>query len=138
MSDWEDILGSGALLCKRGADYVPGDGSAAAHQGQLVTLALVGRVVATGAEFVRDAAFRYRVGDLDVVRGVDLAVRMMALGDAWTIRLQPRLAFATIGLALRVPPDADVEYEIALTKLGEEIDRRIGVPPVHVELTTVS
>ena len=117
--EWEDILGSGALLCKRGADYVAGDGSAAAHQGQLVTLALVGRVVATGDEFERDAAFRYRVGDLDVVRGIDLAVRMMALGDAWTIRLQPRLAFAAIGLAPSVPPGADVEYEITLVELAD-------------------
>jgi len=116
---WDDILGSGSLMCHRVRGPGPGESDAgAAQDGQLVTLRVVGRLQSSGLEFERHSALHYRCGDVDVVRGVDLIVRMMVVGCAWTVRVQSRLAYAEVGCAPHVPPGADVEYDLELLELG--------------------
>lgn len=62
-------------------------------------------------------AYYYRVGSESVIRGLDLAVRNMKLGDRWALKIPSNLAFGDKGVKPspgkpRIPGGATLDYEI--------------------------
>lgn len=117
--EWEDVLGSGALLRRRISPG--GDGAERPQIGQEVTLRLLGRLQAPpNTVFCDERCLTKRVGEGNFVTGLDLALRLMTLGEVARLRLQARFAYGQAGdSSLGIPADADVEYEVALLDLGK-------------------
>jgi len=62
-------------------------------------------------------AYYYRVGSESVIRGLDLAVQNMKVGDRWALKIPANLAFGEKGVKPspgkpRIPGGATLEYEV--------------------------
>jgi len=62
-------------------------------------------------------AYYYRVGSESVIRGLDLAVQNMKVGDRWLLKIPPALAFGEKGVKPspgkpRIPGGATLDYEV--------------------------
>ncbi|EKX48552.1 hypothetical protein GUITHDRAFT_105695 [Guillardia theta CCMP2712] len=78
--------------------------------------------------FKTQNAYYYRVGSENIVKGLDLAVQNMRVGDRWALKVPPSLAFGDKGLKPspgkpRIPGGATIEYEVLFeTFPGREAD----------------
>ena len=62
-------------------------------------------------------AYYYRVGSENVIRGLDLAVQNMRVGDRWALKVPSNLAFGDKGVKPspgkpRIPGGATLDYEV--------------------------
>lgn len=60
----------------------------------------------------RDEPFVFRVGTGAVIRGWDLTVSHMRVGDRWVVRIPSALAYGSAGAGGVIPPNADLTFDI--------------------------
>ena len=80
-------------------------------------------------------AFSFTLGSRAVIKGWDLALRSMCVGEVRSITVPPEEAFGNIGLRDLVPGGATLRYTVELVRIGEmpqapnffkEIDHGLG------------
>lgn len=118
--EWEDVLGSGALLKKI---LQPGTENTRPQRLDMCVLNYKCSLE-DGTEVETAENAKIQLGDLEVVQGIDVALALMNMGEKSLLKLEPRLAFGSQGLDTRVAPNTTVFYEIELvkTELETEMD----------------
>jgi len=128
--EWEDLLGSGAVLKRILREGRESDSKEKVfpEYKQYVHIHLIGKVSETGKVFLDTYTqedrkpIRVEIGDMILQRvdhGVMLAARMMAEGEICAVKVVARYAYGEKGLPPHVPPNADVEYRVELVRIGE-------------------
>jgi len=62
----------------------------------------------------RDKPFRFPLGARKVIRGWDLVVARMHIGDQWKVMIPYALAYGTAGSSPVIPPATDLFFEMEL------------------------
>ena len=95
----------------------PGDGKSFPKNGQLVTVHYVG-TFPDGKKFDssrdRNEKFQFHLGAGEVIRGWDLAVAQMSVGEIAKVTLPYQLAYGERGYPGAIPPRATLIFEIEL------------------------
>mmetsp|Transcript_50241 Transcript_50241/g.98493 ORF Transcript_50241/g.98493 Transcript_50241/m.98493 type:complete len:419 (-) Transcript_50241:161-1417(-) len=117
-AEWEDILGTGAVRKKV---VSVGDTTQRPAYGQRVTLKYSGKLSEGGEIFQEPKEETVTVGDGDIVAGVELAIKMMSLGEQAIVECDSRFGYGEKGSkALNVPGGANLEFAVELVSLGSE------------------
>ncbi len=66
----------------------------------------------------RDEPFQFVLGAGQVIRGWDLGVAQMRVGDKAKLTLPPELAYGRAGYPGAIPPDATLVFEVELLAVG--------------------
>ncbi|XP_060536324.1 peptidyl-prolyl cis-trans isomerase FKBP8 [Cylas formicarius] len=123
--EWHDILGSGVIMKKIIFEGIPD--SRPERTARCVINYECRLQDGIVVESVQD--FELRLGECDVVQGLDVAIGLMNLKEKCTLRIEPRLAFGEKGLHPNIPGNTIVCYDVELTAIEPEDD---------IELLTVA
>jgi len=94
----------------------PGQGSAEAKRGESVRVMYVGRL-ATGKVFDQsEGPFEFRLGKGQVIRGWDLGVEGMRIGEQRTLIIPPELAYGSKGMPPVIPKNATLRFDVKMVK----------------------
>merc|ERR1712217_177939 len=98
-----------------------GDQTSFPQSGQSVTVHLVGWLASTGKEFVAKDNFTFRLGNGEVIRGLDDCIPQMSRGEK--VKLEIPAARAYGDTSMNIPPNADLIFEVDLVdiKNGERV-----------------
>ena len=66
----------------------------------------------------RGTPFTFQVGAKKVIRGWDLGIAGMKVGEKRKLTIPPALAYGSSGILDRIPPDATLIFEVELLKIG--------------------
>ena len=116
--EWTDLLGSGSVMKKiitQGSPNTRPDRRMKCVVNYELTLA-------DGKLVERKDNVEIQLGDCDVVQGLDVAVGLMNVGEKCRLKIEPRLAFGTVGLSPKIPPNAKVVYDVELVAAEPEED----------------
>jgi len=99
-----------------------GDGKLFPHEGQTVSVHYVARLAATGEQFDstlphpdgRGHAFKFKLEAGQVVKGWDLAVAQLSLGEKAIVKMSSDVAWGEEGIRGLIPPNADLEFDVEL------------------------
>jgi len=112
-----DITGDRGILKKI---LKEGDGTIAEINDQ-VEVHYVG-TLADGTKFDssrdRGTPFKFNLGRGDVIKGWDLGVHTMKLGEKSLFTIKPEYGYGTGGAGASIPPNATLTFEIELLKFG--------------------
>lgn len=121
--EWTDILGTGAVRKKvittgKGKDYIP-------QYRQKVTIRYEGKNIKTNEIFDKCTEKTVRIGDQNLIPGLELGVKMMEEGETALIQLEPRFAYGDkgpggTGLPTKPGDGPTLEYNVTLLKVGAE------------------
>ena len=93
----------------------------AAQPGKVVTVHYTGWFT-DGRKFDssvdRDEPFQFVLGAGQVIRGWDLGVAQMRVGDKVKLTLPPELAYGRAGYPGAIPPDSTLVFEVELLGVG--------------------
>jgi len=105
-----------------------GDGNTFPQKGQTVEVDYV--AYANGKKFdasrdANGAEFRFVIGYGQVIKGWDIGIASMSLGEKAILKIAPEMSYGEHGI-LGIPPNANLEFEIHLHKIlpSPVIDRR--------------
>jgi len=95
-----------------------GDGLHFPHSGDRVEVKYVGKLE-DGKEFDSsgDGFFEFTTGIGQVIAGWDEGVQMMSLGEKGTIHVPAEMAYGSEGVRGKIPPNADLVFEVELLKI---------------------
>uniref|UniRef100_A0A182Y2J2 peptidylprolyl isomerase n=1 Tax=Anopheles stephensi TaxID=30069 RepID=A0A182Y2J2_ANOST len=126
-SECMDILGNGTLLKKvlqKGHSELRPDSK------DLVTINYTGRLD-DGTVVEEQTNLVVQIDDVEVVQGLDMALKLMNEGEVAEVIVNPRFAYGELGLkdpteldpVIRtVPPNATITYTVTLVSMREESD----------------
>ena len=60
----------------------------------------------------RNKPFEFKVGNHEVIRGWDIGVGMMHVGDKWILKLPPEIGYGARGAGGVIPPNATLIFEV--------------------------
>ena len=61
--------------------------------------------------------YEFPLGQGAVIRGWDMVVKHMTVGDRWKVEIPSRLAYDQVGSPPTIPPDADLTFEMELVRV---------------------
>uniref|UniRef100_A0A182JU29 peptidylprolyl isomerase n=1 Tax=Anopheles christyi TaxID=43041 RepID=A0A182JU29_9DIPT len=126
-SECMDILGNGTLLkkvVKKGRTELRPESK------DLVTISYTGRLE-DGTVVEEQSNVVVQIDDVEVVQGLDMALKLMNEGEVAEVIVNPRFAYGELGLkdpseqdpVIRtVPPNATITYTVELVSMQEESD----------------
>mmetsp|Transcript_9686 Transcript_9686/g.26201 ORF Transcript_9686/g.26201 Transcript_9686/m.26201 type:complete len:189 (-) Transcript_9686:250-816(-) len=88
-----------------------------AKAGKKCMMKYVGRLKSTGKVFDQTQGkktFAFRLGVGEVIKGWDLGVQGMRVGDKRRIVIPPQLGYGSSGVKGAIPPNATLEFEMEL------------------------
>ncbi|MEW5307914.1 MAG: hypothetical protein WDW36_010282 [Sanguina aurantia] len=88
-----------------------------AKSGKKVSMRYVGRLKANGKVFDKtagNATFSFRLGVGEVIKGWDLGVEGMRVGDKRRLVIPPQLGYKAEGVRGTIPPNATLEFDVEL------------------------
>merc|ERR1719203_1585882 len=93
------------------------------REGDVVEIDYVGRVVETGREFDARQRFSFILGNGDVVRGLEIGLLEMGIGEVRRLRVPSVLGFGSRGSRVfGIPPGATLHYEVQLRSINQQTD----------------
>ncbi len=93
----------------------------AIQKGQLAKVHYTGWLI-NGKKFdssVGKKPFSFRVGDGDVIRGWDLGVEGMKVGEKRKLTIPPELGYGPMGAGNVIPPDSTLLFEVELLAIAK-------------------
>lgn len=122
-NEWLDILGSGdfkkkIIKCGSGSDSRP-------DQWNWVT-ANITCYDNSGDLIENHENFKFRLGDLDVIQGLEMAVPLMELGERAEVLVPARLAYGKFGREPDIPPESDLKYDVEILAVEDDDDDRLS------------
>lgn len=119
--DHMDILGNGTLLKKI---LKPGEGERPESR-DIATVNYTGRLD-NGTVVEDEQDFTIQIDDVEVVHGLDMAIKLMNVGELAEVVVSSRFAYGEQGLkneqqpAKSIPPNAKITYTVELLSSNEE------------------
>jgi len=100
----------------------PGDGVTYPKPGDELTMHYTGTLAATGEKFDssrdRGEPFTFQIGVGEVIRGWDVGVMKMSLGERATLRIPSDMGYGERGAGNDIPPGADLVFDVELLKIN--------------------
>mmetsp|Transcript_120043 Transcript_120043/g.383232 ORF Transcript_120043/g.383232 Transcript_120043/m.383232 type:complete len:259 (-) Transcript_120043:217-993(-) len=100
----------------------PGDGATFPKVRDSLTMHYTGTLAATGAKFDssydRGKPLVFNIGLGKVIRGWDVGVMKMSLGERATLRIPAAMAYGSRGAGDAIPPHADLVFDVTLLKIN--------------------
>jgi len=87
-----------------------------AVRGKRIQVRYEGRLASTGKRFDK-GVIPFKLGAGDVIRGWDLGVAGMAVGEKRKLRIPPGLGYGKSGAPPAIPPNATLAFEVELVKI---------------------
>lgn len=121
--DYMDILGNGTLLKKT---LKEGDGERPESR-SLVVINYTGRLE-DGRIVEQEQDYVVQIDDVEVVQGLDMALKLMNVGEQAEVVVNSRFAYGELGLkdeenpGRSIPPNAKIIYTVELITAKEEND----------------
>ncbi|XP_023238564.1 peptidyl-prolyl cis-trans isomerase FKBP1A-like [Centruroides vittatus] len=98
----------------------PGDGQTFPKAGQTVVVHYTG-TLEDGQKFDssrdRGKPFKFRIGRGEVIKGWDLGVAQMSVGQRAKLVCSPDFAYGSVGHPGIIPPNAKLTFDVELIKL---------------------
>ena len=82
------------------------------------------------SSYVRGVPFAFRLGNGDVIDGLDAEVAAMAVGERREFTVEPSRAYGTHGLSPRVPPNATLRFVVELVSAASPQSASDATRPV--------
>lgn len=92
-------------------------GGRKASNGDDVQMYYDGRLVANGRRFDK-GTFSFKLGCREVIKGMDLGVEGMVVGEKRKITIPWKMAYGAEGSPPTIPPRADLEFSVVLNALS--------------------
>merc|ERR1719499_995291 len=100
----------------------PGDGSTYPKAGDQLTMHYTGTLAETGTKFDssldRGEPFSFQIGIGQVIRGWDVGVMKMSLGERATLRIPAAMAYGERGAPGAIPPNSDLVFDVGLLEIN--------------------
>lgn len=117
---------------------VPGDGKTFPKEGELVQVHYSGTVSRTGRMFDSSydvgVPFEFTLGVGEVIEGWDLGLPNMSLGERAILHVPSELAYGPGGAGGIIPPNADLDFDIELLRIGGATDPMLVFLAVAVSI----
>lgn len=103
----------------------PGDGLTFPNVGQYARVHYVGLFEASGEVFEstrkRGGALEFRVGAGHIIKGFDIVLQRMSVGETAKVTMASMLAYGVKGRPPRIPPNATLVFKIELISIKEKL-----------------
>lgn len=104
-----------------------GDGTTFPNPGDTLTMHYTGSLAANGEVFdssrERGEPFVFQIGVGQVIRGWDVGVMKMSLGERATLKIPAALGYGERGAGGVIPPNADLVFDVELLEISPESRR---------------
>lgn len=115
---WADILGSGQLKKKTMKHGKPNSRPVTSA---ICTINMSG-LLSNGNIVDVHENFKFQLGDLEVIQGIDLIVALMDVGEVSQVEIGPRFAYGSMGNRKDIPKESTVLYTVELLAVEKEKD----------------
>mmetsp|Transcript_62838 Transcript_62838/g.99694 ORF Transcript_62838/g.99694 Transcript_62838/m.99694 type:complete len:352 (-) Transcript_62838:9-1064(-) len=92
-------------------------GAPTASRGQKVQVRYEGRLAANGKRFDK-GTIRFKLGAGEVIRGWDLGVSGMVVGESRKLLIPPKLGYGGSGAPPDIPPNATLAFDVELLRIN--------------------
>lgn len=100
----------------------PGDGASFPKAGDRLAVHYTGRLAADGVVFdssrERGEPFEFTIGVEQVIRGWDVGMMRMSLGESATLRIPSSMGYGGQGAGNVIPPGADLIFDVELLRIN--------------------
>jgi len=99
-----------------------GDGKNFPQKGDTLMMHYTGKLKKTGSKFDssvdRGQPFRFTIGVGQVIKGWDVGVMQMSVGEKAELDMTPDFGYGSRGAGGVIPPNADLLFEVELLKIN--------------------
>jgi FKBP-type peptidyl-prolyl cis-trans isomerase len=114
-----DLSGDGGCIKRI---YERGD-EGAPKPGDKVHMLYEGRLESDNSVFDKslnhEAPFSFKIGSGQVIKGWDIGVASMTLGERAELHLKPEYAYGDSGAGASIPPGASLIFKVELVRIGK-------------------
>jgi len=68
-------------------------------------------------DFFEEEPFRVNIGDGHLIKGLDIAIMAMEVGETADVVIDPKYGYGSVGKAPFIPPNATLIYNIELLEV---------------------
>lgn len=115
-SEWEDVLGSGALMKKTIKEGQPDT----KPKRQMICTINYTCTLSNGEFVEKFENLKVQQGDLDVIQAIDLVLALMNVGEKCLLKVEPRFAYGMKGNPPNIMPNSVLHYEMELVDVEED------------------
>ena len=93
------------------------EGSPACERGDTVDMKYVGTLADGGTKFDSAKSFQFTIGAGDVIKGWDLGIAGMRVGERAKLVVPPKLGYGKRGSPPEIPGEATLVFDVTLNKI---------------------
>nr|CAI5846159.1 unnamed protein product [Callosobruchus analis] len=114
--EWTDLLGSGVIMKKIIIEGKPDSRPERSEK------CIINYTCYLEDETVIESCGNLEVylGEYDIIQGLDVSLGLMNIGEKCRLKIQPRLAYGSIGLPPKIPSNTTLIYDIELVAVESE------------------